>query len=186
LTTITKCIHHWLIEKPSGPFSIQTCKKCGEIDAARNYLNDVGWSRPQSPKAIDSEDEEERQLYLNEHLKEKIKEEKKNNQIVPTKKIRVVATYEDDIKFKVLMDTDLFSIAETSRRNCVPTSTISDWKKQYSSYQNVKDSDNRELFKRVVVKKVITLQLNDTEVNVTQIAREYDIPRRTLRDWLNT
>ena len=116
---------------------------------------------------------------------EKIIEEKKNSHIVPTKKIRVVATYEDDIKFKVLMDTDLFSIAETSRRNCVPTSTVSDWKKQYSSYQNVKDSDNRELFKRVVVKKVITLQLNDTEVNVAQIARDYNMPRRTLRDWLN-
>jgi len=186
LTTTTKCIHHWLIEKPSGPFSIQTCKKCGETDAARNYLNDVGWSRREGTKMEDFADEEDRKLYLNEHLKEKIIEEKKNSHIVPTKKIRVVATYEDDIKFKVLMDTDLFSIAETSRRNCVPTSTISDWKRQYSNYQNVKDSDNRELFKRVVVKKVITLQLNDTEVNVTQIAREYDIPRRTLRDWLNT
>ena len=186
MTTTTKCIHHWLIEKPSGPFSIQTCKKCGEIDAARNYISDSGWSRPQGVKIVEATDEEDRQLYLNEHLKEKILKEKKNGHKVPTKKIRVVAAYEDDIKFKVLMDTDLFSIAENSRRNCVPTSTISDWKKQYSNYQNVKDSDNRELFKRVVVKKVIKLQLNDTAVNVSQIAREYDIPRRTLRDWLNT
>jgi len=108
LTTTSKCIHHWLIEKPSGPFSIQTCKKCGETDAARNYLNDVGWSRREGTKMEDFADEEDRKLYLNEHLKEKIIEEKKNSHITPTKKIRVIATYEDDLKFKVLMDTDLF------------------------------------------------------------------------------
>jgi len=184
LTITTNCIHHWIIEKPSGPFSIQTCKKCGEIDAARNYISDGGWSRPQSVKTEEANDEQDRQLYLSAHLKEKVIEEERNRHKAQTKKIRVVATYSDALKFKVLLDTELFSIAETSRRNNVPTSTISDWKKQYSNYQNVKDSENRELFKRVIVKKVITLQLNDTEVNVSQLARDYDIPRRTLRDWL--
>ena len=185
MTTTTKCIHHWLIERPSGPFSIQTCKKCGEMDAARNYLNDIGWARREGTKVVDAADEEDRKLFLNEHLKEKILEEKKNGHRVPTKKIRVIATYDNDIKFKVLLDLDLFSVTEISKRNGVPTSTISDWKKRYSNYQNVTDLETRELFKRVVVKKVILLQLNDTLINVAQIARDYNMPRRTLRDWLN-
>jgi len=182
-TTTTNCVHHWIIEQPKGPYSIQTCKKCGEIDAARNYIGDIVWSRPQGHKVENLEEEKDRQLYLNEHLKEdkeKIEKELIQQEILKAElRKRIPIQYTDAVKTRVLLDLiNGKTIAETSRVNKVPDSTIRGWRNLYSNYPKVKISGNIEIFKKIIIKKI------GTEGNISDIAKDYDMPRRTLRDWV--
>ena len=39
-----ECVHYWIIDVPSGPFSKGKCRLCGESGEFRNYLeNASGW-----------------------------------------------------------------------------------------------------------------------------------------------
>ena len=70
------------------------------------------------------------------------------------------------------------TITETSKINKVPTSTIHGWRNTYSNYPKVKTSGNTEIFKKIIIEKI------GAKGNISNIAKDYDMPRRTLRDWL--
>ena len=35
------CVHHWVIDAPSGPVSLGSCKLCGERREFRNYVDNT-------------------------------------------------------------------------------------------------------------------------------------------------
>ena len=37
------CLHHWIIEKPSGPTSKGACRECGEERDFQNYIEGSSW-----------------------------------------------------------------------------------------------------------------------------------------------
>lgn len=37
------CVHHWVIESPSGANSLGTCRICGEERLFQNYVSDFVW-----------------------------------------------------------------------------------------------------------------------------------------------
>ena len=37
------CMHHWVIEMPSGPFSTGVCRVCGSEKEFQNYLENSSW-----------------------------------------------------------------------------------------------------------------------------------------------
>lgn len=37
------CVHHWVIETPSGANSLGTCRICGEQREFQNYVSDFVW-----------------------------------------------------------------------------------------------------------------------------------------------
>ncbi|MFO8101453.1 MAG: hypothetical protein R6U37_04685 [Dehalococcoidia bacterium] len=37
------CVHHWIIESPTGPVSKGTCKKCGAEKEFSNYFPYSKW-----------------------------------------------------------------------------------------------------------------------------------------------
>ena len=39
------CMHHWMIDQPSGPTSMGTCKICGESQEFNNSVQGNGWDR---------------------------------------------------------------------------------------------------------------------------------------------
>ena len=41
----SKCVHHWLIESPSGRESRGTCKHCGRKRAFANSTDNVMWEQ---------------------------------------------------------------------------------------------------------------------------------------------
>ena len=41
----SKCVHHWLIEAPSGRESRGTCKRCGRKRAFANSTDNVMWEQ---------------------------------------------------------------------------------------------------------------------------------------------
>lgn len=58
-TTETTCVHHWVIDSPSGSTSMGVCRICGERRAFANYVSDFifegdsaeslpqgGWKKP--------------------------------------------------------------------------------------------------------------------------------------------
>ena len=40
-TAAAECMHHWVIDTPSGPVSHGTCKRCGEAREFRNYVENT-------------------------------------------------------------------------------------------------------------------------------------------------
>ncbi len=38
-----QCIHHWVIESPSGPLSRGVCKRCRKVRDFRNYVEGGFW-----------------------------------------------------------------------------------------------------------------------------------------------
>lgn len=38
-----RCMHHWVIEMPSGPFSTGVCRVCGSEKKFQNYLENSSW-----------------------------------------------------------------------------------------------------------------------------------------------
>ena len=183
MTTPT-CPHHWLIAAPSGPFSLATCNKCGEHDALRNSIHENAWMQKEV-KGTAKRDEAERQIFLKEKIKEKIIEDREK--IKKAKKERVSAlketkedysSYSPEIKTMVLISLLTNSLIETSRKFKVPESTIRGWKKTCLDYTNARDSGNIEIFKKIISEKI------KTEANISKIAKDYGMPRRTLRNWI--
>lgn len=41
----TKCVHHWIIESPSGRESSGMCKRCGSKRSFNNSTESVMWER---------------------------------------------------------------------------------------------------------------------------------------------
>ena len=37
------CVHHWIIDLPTGPYSNGACKKCGEQKEFSNRLPESTW-----------------------------------------------------------------------------------------------------------------------------------------------
>lgn len=187
MTTI-KCVHHWIIESPNGPYSLAKCKKCGEYDAMLNALPENGWSAYASPKQISTQEDIERRMFLRKKIKEneeKIKEERIKKETVKQKPLKTKLIrkapiqYTDIVKIRVLRDLIKGrAISETSRIYKVPTSTIHGWRKTYSSYPKVKTSGSIEILKKVLIEKI------KIDNNVSNIAKDYNMPRRTLRDWI--
>ncbi len=44
-TTSPGCVHHWLIEAPSGPSSGGVCRRCGARRDFQNYTEALLWER---------------------------------------------------------------------------------------------------------------------------------------------
>ena len=183
--TTTTCVHHWIIETPNGPFSLAKCKKCGEYDALQNFTVGNAWSQKEikSAKSDAGDTEKARKLFFEEKIKEdkeKIEKELIQQEILKAElRKRIPIQYTDAVKTRVLLDLiNGKTIAETSRVNKVPDSTIRGWRNLYSNYPKVKISGNIEIFKKIIIKKI------GTESNVSDIAKDYDMPRRTLRDWV--
>jgi len=185
---MVKCVHHWLIESPNGRFSLAKCKKCGEYDAMPNSMTEGVWAqalaiRGNSKRIPIVRDDTERTTFLQEKIKEDKEKIKKElilqETLEATQRKRVPIQYTNAVKIRVLLDLMKGkTITETSKINKVPTSTIHGWRKTYSNYPKVKTSGDIEIFKKIIIKKF------ETENNLSSIARDYDIPRRTLRDWI--
>jgi len=180
LITVT-CIHHWLIESPNGKFSLAKCRKCGKYDAMSNYIPEGAWAP--TPTRVTVEDNTERKIFLQEKIKED--KERIKKKLVPQEPLktelgkRTPIQYTDAVKTQVLLDLIRGkTITETSRINKVPTSTIHGWRTTYSNYPKVKTSGNTDVLKKILIEKI------GTEGNISNIAKDYDMPRRTLRDWL--
>jgi hypothetical protein len=173
----TTCTHHWLIESPNGPYSLAKCKKCGKYDAMFNSLTETVWAQGTSPKRA-SEDTINREVFLQERIKKElvlpVLQEPLKKELIKRSPIQ----YTDAVKTQVLLDLIRGkTIAEVSRINKVPTSTVHGWRNTYSNYPKVKTSGNTEIFKKIILEKI------GTEGNISDIAKEYNMPRRTLRDW---
>ena len=170
----TTCTHHWLIESPNGPYSLAKCKKCGKYDAMFNSLLEGAWSQT-TPSKRASEDTINREVFLQERIKkEPVLQDPLKKELVKRSPIQ----YTDAVKTQILLDLIRGkTITETSRINKVPTSTIHGWRNTYSSYPKVKTSGNTEIFKKIILEKI------GTEGNLSDIAKEYNMPRRTLRNW---
>jgi len=185
--TTTTCTHYWIIESPDGKFSLAKCKKCGKYDAMLNALPEGGWLAHSPSKRIHVHEDIERKVFLRKRIKENeesIKEEKIKEETVLQKPLKTELMkkspiqYTDIIKFQVLLDLMKGkTVTETSRINKVPTSTIHGWKKTYSNYPEVKTSGNIEIFKKIIIEKI------KSNSAISNIAKEYNMPRRTLRDW---
>jgi len=178
----TTCTHHWLIESPNGPYSLAKCKKCGKYDAMFNSLLEGVWSQT-APAKRASMDSVNREVFRQERIKEdKERIKKKLVQQEPLKTElgkRTPIQYTDTIKLQVLLNLMKGrTITETSKINKVPTSTIRDWRKTYSNYPKVKTSGNTEIFKKIIIEKI------EIGSNISNVAKDYGMPRRTLRDWL--
>jgi len=177
------CVHHWLIESPNGKFSLAKCKKCGEYDAMSNSIANGVWSQASPKRKPVIKDDIEREVFLQEKIKEekeRIKKELVQQKILKAElRKRTPIQYTDKVKIRVLLNLMKGrTIAETSRINKVPTSTIHGWRNTYSNYPKVKTSGNIEIFKKIIIEKI------ETEGNISNIAKDYDMPRSTLRDWL--
>ena len=186
---MTNCVHHWLVASPNGPYSLAKCKKCGEYDAMSNSIEVGGWtgSPAAQAKRTPIHEDIEREVFLREKIKEDQEKAKKEFAIQEALKEarkaesrkRIPVQYSNAVKILVLLDLIKGkTIAETSRANKVPTSTIHGWRNTYSAYPRVKTSGDIEVFKRIIIEKA------ETESNLSSIARDYNIPRRTLRDWV--
>ncbi len=44
-TADTNCMHHWMIDQPSGPTSMGKCKICGASQEFNNSVQGNGWDR---------------------------------------------------------------------------------------------------------------------------------------------
>jgi len=180
--TTAICIHLWMIESPNGKFSLAKCKKCGEYNAMLNALPEGGWTAS-APSKRAPVDDTERKMFLQERIKEdkeRIKEELIQQEILKAElRKRTPIQYTNTVKTQVLLDlTRGLTITETSRIHKVPPSTIHDWKKIYFNYSKAKISGNIEIFKKIIIEKI------EIESNISNIAKDYDMPRRTLRDWI--
>jgi len=152
-----------------------------------NALPEGGWTAS-APSKRAPVDDTERKVFLQERIKEdekrtkeeRIKKETVLQKPLKTKLIRKTPVqYTDIVKIRVLRDLMKDkTIAETSRIHKVPTSTIRGWRKIYSSYPKVKTSGNTEIFKRIIIEKT------ETGGNIANVAKDYNMPRRTLRDWV--
>jgi hypothetical protein len=40
---MSKCLHHWVIDRPNGPTSVGVCKYCGKHGEFRNSLDNSPW-----------------------------------------------------------------------------------------------------------------------------------------------
>lgn len=184
MTTAT-CIHFWMIESPNGKFSLAKCKKCGKYDAMLNALPEGGmWagSPAAQAKRTPTQEDIERKVFLQERIKED-KEKKlvlqESLKTEPELRKRTYVQYTNNIKTQVLLAlTRGKTITEVSRIYKVPTSTINGWKRTYFNYSKAKTSGNIEIFKKIIIEKI---ELNN---NISSIAKDYDMPRRTLRDWI--
>ncbi len=51
-----ECLHHWIIEAPTGPVSIGVCQRCEEVREFKNYIDATGWAEDtsvsQSPESL--------------------------------------------------------------------------------------------------------------------------------------
>ena len=47
-STATSCVHHWIIEAPSGRESHGVCKRCGEARDFANSTEHVMWEQTNS------------------------------------------------------------------------------------------------------------------------------------------
>ena len=183
MTTKT-CTHHWIIDSPSGPFSLATCSKCGEHDALRNSIHENAWMQKDA-KSPNNRDESDRQVFLKEKIKEKIAED--IEKIQKAKKERAIALktstdtnsrYRAEIRTTVLIALLTNPLLATSRKFNIPESTIRGWKATCLDYTRARDSGNIEIFKKIISEKI------KTESNISKIAKEYGMPRRTLRNWI--
>ena len=183
MTTAT-CIHHWVVESPNGKFSLAKCKKCGEYDAMFNSLTEGAWTQTSGNKKRESSEESERVVFLQEKIKEdkeRIKKELQLKEALKTElRKREPIQYTNTVKLEVLLDlTRGKTLTETSKAHNVPIGTVHGWRKTYSNYSKVKTSGNIEIFKKIIIEKT------ELESNLSSIAKDYDMPRRTLRDWVN-
>lgn len=48
---MAKCVHHWLLEPPTGEMSRGLCRKCGARDVFQNVLVEGGTEWPLAKKA---------------------------------------------------------------------------------------------------------------------------------------
>ena len=183
MTTKT-CTHHWIIDSPSGPFSLATCSKCGEHDALRNSIHENAWMQKEV-KGTPKRDEVDRQTFLKEKIKEKIVEDREK--IKKVKRERALAleamkdslgNYSPEIKATVLITLLTTPLIKTSRKFNIPESTIRGWRSSCLDYTKARDSGNIEIFKKIISEKI------KTESNISRIAKDYGMPRRTLRNWI--
>ena len=46
---VEACPHHWIIDTPTGPISMGTCRICGKQREFKNYIEIVVWSDDNGP-----------------------------------------------------------------------------------------------------------------------------------------
>ena len=179
--TTKTCIHHWIVETPNGPFSLAKCKKCGEYDAVKNFMGEHTCTQKEAKGTVPNDTERERMVFFKEKVQEDRNRlsEKRKRSVTKKKSVRIITKHEDISKINALIDLAKgISIKETSKKHDIPSSTLHDWKKIYSDYEKVKTSGNVEILKLILVEKI------KIEKNVSKIAQNYNVPRRTLRGWV--
>jgi transposase-like protein len=148
-----------------------------------NSIEVGGWTGTAPSGKASTEINIERKVFLQEKIKEdkeRIKKELGQQKILKAElRKRTPIQYTDEVKIQVLLDLMKGkTITETSRINKVPTSTIHGWRNTYSNYPKVKTSGNTEIFKKIIIEKI------EIGGNIANVAKDYGMPRRTLRDWL--
>ena len=84
----------------------------------------------------------------------------------------------EELKIKILLRVSQgLQVSEAAKEYKIPPSSIHDWKRIYSDWKVVQASGNVDTFKQLILEK------NKIEENVTKLAKEHNIPRRTLRNW---
>ena len=182
------CIHYWVVDSPNGPFSLAKCKKCDQYDAVRNFFGGHSWTQRELKGTGIANSEQERLSFLREKVAEQLKHTNtvKKTKIIPRKRqVKSISRspfpskYDNETKLQVLLSLlNDPRITEASRKYNVPTSTIHGWTVTYADWNKVKSRGNIDIFKQLIKEK------KKTEKNVTKLANSYNIPRRTLRNWL--
>ena len=183
--TTKVCIHHWKLESPNGPFSLAVCKKCGEYDAVRNFFGETAWTQKEIKGTGVKNSEQARLTFLRERVaedRERLKKIRKQKPVTETKARiptnRLKSKYPEELKIKILLRVSQgLQVSEAAKEYKIPPSSIHDWKRIYSDWKVVQASGNVDTFKQLILEK------NKIEDNVTKLAKEHNIPRRTLRNW---